>query len=194
MNSIVAIAISATTRTPSVRWRRKGLKPEMMADAPRRSASIGCDRDWRIAGIRPNIIPVRIEMITVKASTDRSSETSSSRGMPMPPGRSRRGSDAASERSSRTPPSARPMPKAAAHDAEQHAFGERLTDHSAPSGAKCQTDGRFPVPRGAAGKKQAGDVHARNQQHQADCAGQHEQRRLHRRDQLDPSAERSRTG
>ena len=74
-------------------------------------------------------------------------------------------------------PSTRPSD--AAGERQQHAFGQQLADDAAAAGADRGADRDLALPAGGADQQQVGDVGAGDQQHEADRAEQHQQRRPH---------------
>jgi hypothetical protein len=66
----------------------------------------------------------------------------------------------------------------AAHEREQEALGEQLTNDPAAAGTDRQTDRDLPFARRGSSEQEVGHVRAGDQQHQADRRHQHEQRLL----------------
>ena len=71
---------------------------------------------------------------------------------------------------------ARTTPNAAPTSGEQQALDQQLTDDAAAAGADGEPHRHFSLPRRRAREQQAGDVRARNQQHEPDDAHQHVER------------------
>ena len=109
---------------------------------------------------------------------------SSSRGSVTPGPRSRRGSVVARARQQADRADRERRSRESADARQQHALGEQLPDQPSRRRADGTANGDLVIARGRARQQQVGDVHARDQQHQADRAGQHEQRRLHRSHEL----------
>ena len=74
------------------------------------------------------------------------------------------------------PQTASSRPSAAADQAEDHALGEQLADQAAATGAERGPHGDLALARRRAREQQVRDVHARDQQHEADGAEQQPER------------------
>ena len=72
---------------------------------------------------------------------------------------------------------ARPKPSAPPSSREQQRFGQQLPDEPPASGAERPADRHLARPADAAAELQVGDVRADDQEQEADCAAQHQQRR-----------------
>jgi len=64
----------------------------------------------------------------------------------------------------------------ASGEGEQHAFSQQLTDEAPAAGAERGAHCHLPLTRQRSSELEVRDVHARDEQHQADGACEHEQR------------------
>ena len=71
----------------------------------------------------------------------------------------------------------------ARHHREDEALDEEVPHHARPRRAERLADGDLLAPRGQASEEERGDVGARDEQHESDCAEQRVERRLERTDQ-----------
>ena len=79
------------------------------------------------------------------------------------------------------PPPRQQQTADAARRGKHEAFGEQLPDEARASGAERRPDGKFPLSHRRAGQEQVRHVRARDEEHERDRAGEHQQRRAHAR-------------
>jgi hypothetical protein len=73
-------------------------------------------------------------------------------------------------------PAANRQAARAAHRCQHHTLGQQLPDDGAAAAAKCDARRDLGPARDASSDEKAGDVHAANQQHDADRAPENQQR------------------
>ena len=134
------------------------------------------------AGSAPNSMPVSTETTSVKPSTVASMPTSLARVVKRAVKATSRWSAAA----------ARPRPISAAGDRQQRALGQQLAHEPAAPGAERRAHRELAAAPQHARQHQVRDVRAGDQQHAADGAQQHEQRRPRAQRQLVAEAHRRR--
>ena len=131
-------------------------------------------RDSRSAGTSPNSTPAPIETISVNSSTRASIAISCRRGTLFEP----KMRIHCTLHTENTSPSAPPA------SASTHAFDEELRDDAAAAGAEGDAHGDLALTRQRARQQQVGDVRARDQQDEADGAGENQHGAAHAADHL----------
>ena len=160
--------LSATCAATSP-LRRKSEPPEP-ATAPTVSLSVlqVSGRLARSAGSRPNTMPVRSVRPNVKARMRASGDGLTSSGAP---------STGMKAMQALRHHRRQPETDEAAGAGEQQALDEELAHELAARGAERQPHGDLALAHEAARDEQVGDVGAGDEQHQADHAHQHDERR-----------------
>ena len=153
----------STTWATSPKGRRRLIAPPISPLNP--ATPLVCDP--RHAGTSPQTSVVASERIVANAMTRPSSDRSSSIGK----GRLHRGHDTF-EDSGR--PDCQHEAACAAADSQHEAFGQQLTYQARFRGAECLSYGQFAPAQGPAHEQEVADVHARDEQNDAD--DDHEQR------------------